>query len=47
MRMVFKVLEISIIYPLDYSNEKLEMTVEMLLRMFTRESKFYKCVMKM
>ena len=32
MRIMFEVLEKSILYPLDNSNEKLEMTVEMLFR---------------
>ena len=32
MRIMFEVLEKSIIYPLDNSNEKLKMTVEMLLK---------------
>ena len=31
MRIMLKFLEKSIIYPLDYSNEKLEITVEILL----------------
>ena len=32
MKIMFKVLEKSMIYPLDIANEKLEMTVEMLLK---------------
>ena len=36
MRITFKVLEKSIIYPLDNANEKLEMTVEMLLKYLLR-----------
>ena len=32
MRIMFEVLEKSIVYPLDNSNKKLEMTVEMLLK---------------
>ena len=47
MRIVFKVLERSKYYPLDDSNEKLEMTLEMLLKIFAQESQFYKGVMKM
>ena len=44
---MFTVVERSIIYPLDNSNEKLEMTVEMLIKIFARESQFYKSAMKM
>ena len=46
MRIMFKVLERSIIYPLDNSNEKQEMTVEMLFKMFARDCHLYKSVMK-
>ena len=40
MRTMFKVLENSIIYPLDNSNEKLEMTVEMLLKYLLANSNY-------
>ena len=43
---MFKVLERSIIYPFNNNNEKLEMIVEMLLKIHW-ESQFYKGVMKM
>ena len=47
MRIMFKVLERSIIYPLDNNNEKLEVIVEMLLKKIDGESQFCKGLMKM
>ena len=41
MRIMFKVLERSIVHPLDNSNGKLKMKVELLLNIFARESQLY------